>query len=485
MASHADTAFFGHPAGLSTCFFTEMWERFSYYGMRAILILFMTAPVASGGLGFDDATAAAVYGIYVSSVYLLNLPGGWLADRFLGQQRSVILGGMLIAAGQGLLAVPNLTAFYSGLAVIAFGTGLLKVNVSTLVGQLYSDQDKRRDAGFTIYYLGINLGAFLAPLIVGYIGQQINWRWGFAAAGVGMVAGVVQFILGIGKLRGAGKDPVPPRTPEESGTQRRLLAGFVGLLIVTAVVTVASGVSAATFADILGIVLAFIFFGVFAYLLSTGDWTPTERNRIIVIGVLVLAATVFWSSFEQAGSTLNLFADRNTDNRVFGFAYPSSWFQSLNSAYLFVLGPLFAALWIRLGPRDPAPPVKFPFGLIFVGLGFWWLALGAAQSAGGALVSPIWLAGTYLLHTVGELLLSPVGLSTVTKLAPARVASLMMGVFFLSNAMGNYLGGRLGAVYQSLPLTTLFGTVGACGVLAGILLLLFAKPITRLMGGVR
>lgn len=484
MAS-ADTSFFGHPRGLSTLFFTEMWERFSYYGMRAILILFMTAPAATGGLGFTDAKAAAVYGIYTSAVYLMSLPGGWIADRFLGLRRCVILGGILIALGEFLLAVPGEPTFYSGLIVIILGTGLLKPNASTLVGTLYQENDVRRDSGFTIFYIGINVGAFLAPFIVGGVGQKVNWNYGFALAGIGMVLGVIQFLWGTKHLKGAGEHPVPPKDAADAARQRRMLMAFIGALTVTIAAIAVTEIDVIRVADALGGLLLLTFFVVFGFLLSAGDWTTTERNRILVIGVLVLAAAIFWSIFEQAGSTLNLFADRNTDNRIFGWEFPSSYFQSLNSFYLFGLGPLFAALWLKLGSRNPSPPLKFALGLILAGLGFLWLVGGAAQATGGNRVSPIWLAGIYLFTTAGEMLLSPVGLSTMTKLAPTRVAGFMMGVWFLSNSMGNYLGGRMAAFYRELPLTTLFGLVAAFGIGFGVLLLMMSRPITRLMGGVK
>ncbi len=484
MANAAGT-FFGHPRGLSTLFFTEMWERFSYYGMRAILILFMTASVESGGMGFSVGKAAAIYGIYTSCVYLMSLPGGWIADRFTGLQKAVILGGVLIALGEFLLAIPGETTFYAGLAVVIVGTGFLKPNVSTLVGKLYSEQDTRRDSGFTIFYIGINIGAFLAPLIIGYISQRIHWNYGFAVAGIGMILGVVQFIWGAKYLEGAGKDPIPPKDEADARKQRKNLAALIGGITVLGAFILASDMSATAVADLLGVLLVLIFFVVFFFLFRMSDWTPVERKRIAAIGILIVAASIFWSSFEQAGSTLNLFADRNTNNQVFGWEFPSSYFQSMNSFYLFGLGPLFAALWLKLGSRNPSAPVKFAGGLIFVGTGFLWLVFGAMQAEEGQLVSPAWLAGTYFLHTIGELLLSPVGLSTLTKLAPARVAGFMMGVWFLSNTMGNYLGGRLGGLYQELSLTTLFGVVALTGILSGLLLLIFSRKISQLMSGIR
>jgi POT family proton-dependent oligopeptide transporter len=480
-----NSGFFGHPRGLATLFFTEMWERFSYYGMRALLILFMTAAVGDGGLGMGVVEAGAIYGIYTSSVYLMSLPGGWIADRFIGQRRAVLYGGILIAAGQFLLATPGMAFFYAGLATLVMGTGLLKPNVSTIVGQLYEQGDARRDAGFSIFYIGINLGAFLAPLICGYAGQEINWRLGFAIAGVGMLVGLVQYQLGGKHLGEAGLHPVPPANEKERVKQRRQL--WITATVITGVlVLIASGAfTVQSFANVLGVTLLLTFFIVFGFLFSAGDWTPLERNRLIVIALLVIAATLFWSSFEQAGSTLNLFAERSTNNRLFGFEYPASFFQSLNSFYIFGLAPVFAWLWVKLGDRNPSPPWKFSLGLVFVGLGFALLVPAAQQALGGAKVSPMWLFGTYFLHTVGELLLSPVGLSAITKLAPTRVAGFMMGVWFLSNAMGNYLGGRLASFYESFPLDSLFGIVAAFGIGFGVLLALVAKPITRLMGGVK
>jgi POT family proton-dependent oligopeptide transporter len=480
-----NTGFFGHPRGLATLFFTEMWERFSYYGMRALLILFMTAAAADGGLGLGVVEAGAIYGIYTSSVYLMSLPGGWIADRFLGQRRAVLYGGVLIAAGQFLLATPGMAFFYGGLAVLVLGTGLLKPNVSTIVGQLYEPGDTRRDAGFSIFYIGINLGAFLAPLFCGYAGQRINWRLGFALAGVGMVLGIIQYQFGQKHLGAAGLHPVPADSAQERRQQWRRLWMLAGAIAALAAALAFGAFTAESFANLLGAALLLTFFAVFGAMFAAGKWTPVERNRLIVIALLVAAATLFWSSFEQAGSTLNLFAERSTDNRAFGWTFPASFYQSLNSFYVFTLAPVFAWFWVKLGERNPSPPWKFALGLIFVGLGFAVMVPAGQAALGGAKVSPLWLFATYLLHTIGELLLSPVGLSAITKLAPGRVAGFMMGVWFLSNAMGNYLGGRLASLYESFPLDALFGAVAAFGIGFGVLLALVAKPITRLMGGVK
>jgi POT family proton-dependent oligopeptide transporter len=490
-ASH-DRSFFGHPRGLSTLFFTEMWERFSYYGMRALLILFMTAPIAAGGLGFDTAVAGAVYGLYTSMVYMTTLPGGWIADRLIGQRRAVLYGGIIIASGHFSMAFPSLVTFYLGLFLIVIGTGLLKGNVSVIVGALYGKDDIRRDAGFSIFYMGINLGAFIAPLVCGYLGQRVNWHLGFAAAGVGMVIGVIQYIAGSKYLGTAGLHPAPAATPEAAARlkSRALLAGGLTLAVLVALAigayTGVVPVTAKQIADAAGYLLLIITLGFFAWLFFGGDWTPEERRRLYVIGALFFAAALFWSVFEQAGSTLNLFADRNTRTALLGWTFPSSWFQSLNSLFIFALAPVFAWLWIRLAStrREPSSPAKFALGLVFVGAGFAILIVAARLAEQGIQVSPLWLALTYLLHTIGELCLSPVGLSAMTKLAPARIAGLMMGVWFLASSVGNYMGGRVASFYEAWPLPNLFGAVAAFAIVAGVILFLLVPPIKRMMGEV-
>jgi proton-dependent oligopeptide transporter, POT family len=468
-----------------------MWERFSYYGMRALLILFMTAAPVTGGLGMDTPTAGAVYGLYTSMVYLASLPGGWIADRLIGQRRAVLYGGVLIAAGNFCLAAPSLAAFYSGLTLIVFGTGLLKPNVSAIVGQLYGKDDARRDAGFSIFYMGINLGAFIAPLVSGYLGQRINWRLGFAAAGVGMTIGVVQYVLGSRHLGEAGLHPAPAASPRAFDALRRrtLLIGAaaIGLMVLFGWLAWSGTlpVTAEQVATAAGYLLLLTVVGFFAWLFFGGDWTPEERRRLYAIGVFFLAAALFWSAFEQAGSTLNLFADRSTENVVLGWSYPSSWFQSLNSVFIIAFAPIFSLLWMKLGPREPASPVKFSLGLVLVGAGFAVLIMPAAAAATGAKVSPMWLTVTYLLHTWGELCLSPVGLSAMTKLAPARIVGLMMGVWFLASSVGNYIGGRLASVYETWPLPSLFGAVAAFAIGAGVIMWLLSRPIKRLTGEAR
>ncbi len=429
---------FGHPRGLSTLFFTEMWERFSYYGMRAFLILYMTASVANGGLGFDDRTAATVYGNYVGSVWLTPILGGIIADRFLGQYRSVLIGGSIIALGHFTLAFKSLTAFYAGLALIVIGTGLLKPNISTIVGALYEEGDTRRDAGFSVFYMGINLGAFLGPLIAGALAQKVDWHLGFAMAGIGMVFGLIQYVIG----------------------RKRLDPGLVRLASRSKPATTSAGPS--------------------------GGFTAGEWKRIVVIFVLFVFAAIFWGAYEQAGSTLNLFGDRHTNNVVLGFAFPSSWYISVQAGFVIILAPIIAWLWFRLGPRQPSVPAKFAIALLCAGLAFLLLvpAGSLAQSGVGVKVSPLWLVGSYFLAVVGELCLSPVGLSAVTKLSPVRIVSLMMGVFFLSNALGNKLAGWTAGFFSSMPLDVLFGVVAAVCLVAAVIMFALIRPVRRMMGGV-
>jgi len=484
-----DRAFFGHPRGLSTLFFTEMWERFSYYGMRALLLLYMTAPVTAGGLGFDAAQGGAIYGLYTSMVYMACLPGGWIADRLIGQRKAVLYGGILIASGHFSMAIPILATFYLGLFLIVIGTGLLKGNVSVIVGQLYGAEDQRRDAGFSIFYMGINLGAFIAPLVCGYLGQQVNWHLGFGAAGIGMTLGVIQFLYGSARLGDAGLHPAPAASPEAAASDRRtalrsgLVAAAVALVVGLGGLTGALPISATQISDAAGVFLLLSTLGFFAWLFFSPGWTADERRRLYVIGVLFLASALFWSVFEQAGSTLNLFADRSTDTTLFGLPFPSSWFQSLNSLFLIILAPVFAWIWASLARRgqEPSSTAKFSLGLVFAGLGFAVLISPAARAEQGVLASPLFLTITYLLHTIGELALSPVGLSAMTVLAPPRIAGLVMGVWFLATSVGNFIGGRVSGFYESFALPSLFTAIAVFAIVAGLVLAAVARPIGRLV----
>ena len=433
----ADTGWFGHPRGLSTLFFTEMWERFSYYGMRGFLILYMVK-----ALGFTDQHAGAVYGNYVSSVWLVAIVGGIVADRWLGQYRSVLIGGAIIALGHFTLAFHPLSFFYAGLSLIVIGTGLLKPNASTLVGSLYEQGDERRDAGFSIFYMGINLGALLGPIVAGKIAEGIDWHLGFACAGVGMTLGLIQYVAG----------------------RRRLQPALDRLAARPKPTTVTPGLASGV---------------------SQGGFTAEDWKRIAAVVVFFLFASLFWGAYEQAGSTLTLFADRYVRLDLLGLKLYASWFVAVQAAFVIILSPLFAWLWVRLGPRQPSSPAKFALALMFVGLAFVLLMPAGAAAPGGMKVSPLWLVGAYFIEELGEVCLYPVGLSVVTKLAPARIVGLMMGVFFLSNALGNKLAGWSAGFISTTPLPTLFGVTAAVTLGAAFVMALLIRPVRNLMGGVR
>ena len=498
----ADTRFFGHPRGLATLFFTEMWERFSYYGMRALLILYMTAPLAAGGLGFDTAKAAPIYAMYVSSVYLLSLPGGWLADRVLGLRPAVFFGGVVIMAGHICLAIPSLPLFYLGLVLIASGTGLLKGNISVLVGKLYAPDDVRRDAGYSLYYMGINTGAFIAPLVTGWLAQsdafrgmlssmgfsvESSWHWGFGAAAVGMFCGLVQYTLGGKYLAADGRHPIRPSDPVEAARLDRrirvvgLVAAAVVVLLVVLLGTGSLALDPGAISSGFKWVLMGITVGFFAWLLSSRQWTSAERKRLVVVTVLFVAATIFWMAYEQAGSTLNLFAERSTNNIVLGYAFPAAWYQSVPALFVIVFAGVFAVIWLRLGHRNPSSTAKFSFALFLLAGAFAIMIGAAAVAATGAKVSPLWLVASYLLQVWGELCLSPVGLSAMSTLAPARISGLVMGVWFLALSVGSYLAGMAASVYETMPLTMLFTGVTLTAVVAGVVLLLLIKPIQRML----
>jgi proton-dependent oligopeptide transporter, POT family len=483
----ADRSFYGHPRGLATLFFTEMWERFSYYGMRALLILFMTAAVSEGGLGFDTAKAGAIYGLYTAFVYLLALPGGWVADRVIGTRRAVLVGGVIIAAGHFSLAVPGMTTFYLGLGLIVIGTGLLKPNISAMVGDLYPEGGARRDAGFSIFYMGINVGAFAAPLIVGFLGETVNWHLGFAAAGVGMLLGLVQYVVGARHLGTAGVY-IGDQQSQSRGMRQLSIAVLAAIVLLGGLfvmsTTGAVDLTPTGLADAAGVLISGIAIAYFLFVFFAGGLDPTERKRIGVVFILFLFSAVFWSGFEQAGSSLNLVAERLTDRVVFGWEAPASWLQAVNPLFIISLAPVFAWLWVALGSREPSSPLKFALGLILLGGGFLVMVVATSLAVTGREISPMWLVLTYFLHTSGELCLSPVGLSTVTKLAPQRYVGQMMGIWFMSISLGNLMAGRVAGMFETLPLPQLFGAVTATTAGAGIILLLLVRPIRKLMVGV-
>lgn len=495
--SHPGTGFGSHPAGLRTLFFTEMWERFSYYGMRAFLVLFMVDAIRTGGMGLTDETATAIYGLYTASVYVLCLPGGWIADRLIGAQKAIWTGGIVIMLGHFTLAIPSTATFFLGLMLVAIGTGLLKPNISAVVGELYGTEDVRRDAGFTLYYMGINVGGFLGPLVCSTLAEsdRFGWHWGFAAAGIGMAAGLVYFrysrkLLGDAGLHASLRAEVPEEQRQRRAIQQRLGIGALGILLVTFLlmsgIVVVDAVAIATEAT-----LVVVLFGAayLAYLLRFGGLTRVERGRVLAIFILSMAAALFWAGFEQAGSTLNLFAERFTERVYGGFEIPAGWFQTLNSAFILVLAPVFASAWVYLARRgrEPSTPVKFAMGLLTLAAGFAVMIPAAELVAGGGTVLPTWLTVTYLLHTLGELMLSPVGLSATTKLAPRRYVGQMMGIWFLTSALGNLIAGLAAGRFNpesigDMPM--LYGQIVLMTAGTGIVLLLIYRPLRRLMAGI-
>lgn len=484
----------GHPRGLATLFFTEMWERFSYYGMRAILVLFMVAAVTTGGLGMDDKTATAIYGLYTAAVYLTSLPGGWIADRLIGQQRAVWYGGMIIAAGHFTLAIPSHGTFYIGLILIVLGTGLLKPNTSTLVGDLYPEGGARRDAGFSLYYMGINVGAMIGPVICGWLGQKVNWHYGFAAAGVGMVAGLIQYRLTRRYLGNAGALPTPAHDDQQaqrtftSRSWKTLGAGMAVIVVIVALgYTGIVHYAPVPLALWSGLAILALGLGFMLWLYLYGGLTAVERKRLIALAILFLVQALFWAGYEQAGSNFLLFAQRYTELSVFGFSFPASWYASENPLLIIVLAPFFAWLWIALGRRnlDPSTPLKFALGMVFVGLGFLVMMAAAWIVVSGHKVLPTWLALTYLLHTIGELCLSPVGLSATTKLAPRRYGGRLMGTWFLFTALGELLAGLIAGRFSAKDVSDmphLYLGIAAVAIAVGVLMAILSRPIQRLIG---
>ena len=489
-------SFFGHPRGLATLFFTEMWERFSYYGMRALLILFMT-DAAFGGLGFSAEKAGAIYGLYTFGVYALALPGGWIADRLVGQRKAVLYGGILIALGHYSLAIPAMSTFYVGLLLIVFGTGLLKPNVSAIVGDLYPAKDAYRDAGFSIFYMGINLGAFFGPIVCSWLGEPregtewVNWHYGFGAAGVGMTFALIQYVLGQKFLAGAGE------LKDDSAHPDRLSAARAGLLkglgIVAAAVVVIVGLSSAGilpitlvgFAQATGVVVTVLAAAYFAWVIAFVCRDNIERRRVGLCALLFLGAAVFWSGFEQAGSSMNLFARDFTDRIIFGKEITAGTLQSINPLFIILLAPVIGMLWVWLGERSPSIPVKFGIGLVLLGAGFLVLAWGATYLDEGK-VGMQWLVATYFLHTVGELCLSPIGLSSMTKLAPDRLVGQMMGTWFMGSALGNLIAGLVtGFMGGDVGISTLFTTVAGFVIAVGLIFFIFSKVMNHLAAGIR
>ena len=455
----------GHPIGLATVFFLEMWERASFYGMRALLVLFLVQKVASGGFGLDIPSAAAIYGLYLAGTYIAALPGGWVGDRLLGSQRAVWIGGSIITCGHLLLGMAASSAvFYLGLLVIVLGTGLLKPNAGAIVAQLYPQGGAALDAGFTIYYVGVNVGATIGPLITGLLAVRYGWSWGFMAAAVGMAIGVLQFLWSRQYLGDAGRVPMARSAQLAASTAARRALPWLclgGVVLGAGVLLLWRGwlhfSAPALLHDSTDIVVGIAIL-YFLYLLFGAGLDAVERRRVAVVIVLFLASALFWAGFEQAGSSFNLFAELDTARTVGGFTVPATWFQALNPIFIVVFGPLFSVLWLRLAARnlDPSIPLKFIISLLAMGLGFAVMAMAARLVVAGALAGMGWLTLTYLLHTWGELCLSPVGMSAVSKLVPQRFIGQSLGVWFVSFSLGELIAGRIAGNFdpanmQALP----------------------------------
>jgi POT family proton-dependent oligopeptide transporter len=498
-------SFFGHPRGLATLFFTEMWERFAYYGMRALLILFMTAATdnvvtgASGevlrsnpGLGFDVATSAAIYGLYTSLVYILTLPGGWIADNLWGQRRAVFVGGCFIALGQLTMVLPSTVTFFLGLVFVIFGTGLLKPNVSTMVGELYPEGGARRDAGFSVFYMGINLGAWLGPLLTGTFGENYNWHWGFGIGAIGMALGLIQYKMGDKYLGEAGHLKTDDSPQQVAAQSRKFFGSFAGVMAAVVLFgwLVGQGIIPVTLTQIataLGYSVLILVALYFVYLWLFGGHTAEENKRLGVIFWLFLLIAVFWSGFEQAGSSLNVFARDLTDRTVVGWVVPASFMQSINPMFIILFAPVFGSLWVWLDKRhvNPPLPLKAGLGLLFLAAGFFVISWGAANASSTSLVSPAWLIVTYFLHTTGELCISPIGLSAITKLSPQKRVGQMMGVWFVGAALGNLFAGLVAGRLENLPPSPLFRSVAMTVGVVGIVAVVVSPMVKKLMGGVK
>jgi proton-dependent oligopeptide transporter, POT family len=485
-APHARTIF-GQPIGLATLFLTELWERFTYYGIQSLLILFMVAPAAKGGLGLDDKSSASIYGLYVGSTYLLGLLGGWIADRLAGAQRAVIAGGILIALGNALLALGSTAVFFVGLLIIAMGVGLLKPNVSALVATLYPEGGARRDAGFSIFYMGINTGAFIGPLVVPVVAAVAGWRIGFGVSAIGMVLGVAQFLWTRRLLGSAGRAVAP----EQRASWTPIVVLFVA---VAAVVALAVSGRLAVNPALLGSFATWAFAGLavayFAYLLFFAGLSATERKRVLVMVALFAGSVTFWAGYFQQGASFNLFAARYTDMHIFGWNAPPGILQSMDALFVIILAGVFAALWLALGKRQRDPPAvaKFGVALLLLGGGFLVMYVAAQRVLGGHLVLSTWLITTYFLHVCGEMCISPVGLSNMSKLVPPRFVGQAMGMWFLSLSLGGNLAGQLTGQYdashlESLP--ALFLRIFWYGIIAGAVMLALTPLSRRLMAGVK
>ncbi len=489
-----------HPKGLMVLFFTEMWERFSYYGMRALLVLYLTGEFITGGFGLERDEALKIYAVFTGLVYMTPILGGFFADKFLGQRKAVFIGAFLMAIGQFFMAFSQFgeletREFFrnNGLGLIIMGTGFFKANISTIVGALYEENDKRKDAAFTIFYMGINVGALIGPLIAGSLGEKINWSWGFAAAGIGMVISTIWFFIQRDKLGTAGMPPNRELKPGENFYHLTnkdrldiLLYVIVNVVLIFAVIKLWANISV-TAQSVIKWIIIIGAVGLIVYLIATNTKGKDAWSKMGVILILAFFNIFFWSGYEQAGGTFNLFAEQQTNRLIGGFEFPATWFQSVPALYIVLFGSLFAALWLRLNAigKEPRTPVKFGLGLILMSIGFVIMTSASKLAGDNNLVSPMWLIMVYFMHTMGELCLSPIGLSMVTKLAPQKIVSLMMGIWFASIATANYLAGVLESILNKyLPDMNLFAFLTLSTLSAGVIALLLSPILNRMMKGI-
>jgi POT family proton-dependent oligopeptide transporter len=481
------TGFFGHPKGLFTLFFTEFWERFSYYGMRAILVYYMYYEVSKGGLGFPEDMALSIMSIYGSLVYMSGIIGGWLADRIFGTSKAVFYGGVLIMFGHILLAIPgNATLFFASMIMIVLGTGLLKPNVSSIVGEIYSEQDNRRDAAFSIFYMGINLGGFISPLIVGAVGMN-NFHLGFSIAAVGMFIGLVVYV--VTRTKNLGLAGTIVRNPIPAEKKKKLFTWIgIGLVVLAVLVTIGILTGALTFetfikiVGVLGLLIPTMYFIV---MYRSPKTTAVERSRILAYIPLFMASIMFWAIQEQTSTVLASFADKRTQLDFAGIHISPAWFQSLNPLFIIALAPAFAWIWLKLGNRQPTIPQKFSLGLLFAGLSFLVILVPAYFGGAHSLVNPLWLVLSYFIVVIGELCLSPVGLSATTKLAPAAFTAQMMSMWFLSNAAAQAINAQIVKFYTPDTEMLYFGVIGGVAIVLALILFLFSSKIQNFMKGIR
>jgi POT family proton-dependent oligopeptide transporter len=480
MSTPSAKDFFGHPSGLKTLFFTEMWERMSYYGMRMLLVLFMTATLQEEGLGLTVASAAAIYGLYTGSVYFMGLPGGWIADRLIGGQKAVWYGGIIIMIGHIILAIPNDYSFLIGLIFVVLGTGLLKPNIGAMVGQLYSDKDVRRDSGYAIYYMGINIGSVIGYGVCGYLMENQGWHWAFGAAAIGMAVGLIQYKITTPNLNGIGAKPVYPLSKKAQKISWTIIYGFLSVvaLVTYMIFQDMLTIVPVTIAEYVAVAFSAIFVIYYSIIYFFSSLSVVEKKKLVALLLICIASACFWSGFEQAGSSMNLFTRDYTDRLVGSFEIPTGWFQSLNALFIVLLSPFFAALWINLGKKlvSPSYGIKCAVGLIIMGSGFIIMFFAAQHAASGMKVAPYWLVATYFLHTVGELCLSPVALSAVSKLSPKRFAGQMMGIFVLTYSIGNIISGLLAGDYDPnnvSQIPSLYIQISLFSIGIGLIILLF------------